>query len=110
MAIKRDRNRQTGKTFRRLLEALKLASEGWDVVYVAISQHECDWLWMRAERLGRMYGLGDSVRFYSASNKVHFRDAGTIHFQSNQDQSLTAKARIGMCSSRGMCKVIRDVE
>ena len=80
--------RRTGKTFRAVLEALKLASEGKQIVYVCGSHDMARWTFDKAARI-----TADFMELERPENLLLKVGNGTVRFVSNLSERELSYAK-----------------
>ena len=103
MTYMTDTRRGTGKTFRNLLKALMLTSEGKRVIYITNSEHEAYNLWQYALKVCESYGIELRTRRFS----IEFTKSGRLDFLSNA--LYLAKLEFGDFKGIHGVTAVRDV-
>lgn len=83
-------NRQTGKTFRKLLDALARSSSGRQIVYCCQSRRMVDWYFRKAVDVCRTFYLGEDIKI--TRYKIKF-PGGVLLFKTDSDAKLNTALR-----------------
>jgi len=83
-------NPQTGKTFRKLLDALVRASSGKQIVYCCESRQMVDWYFRKAVDVCRAFYLLEGIKI--TKYRIEF-PVGVLLFKTERDTNLNPVLR-----------------